>query len=144
MYGIYLSLFRVCKVVWKGKLIVVGNNWYKQPEGLEGTNILRIEKNEGKLLTDNVLHGKTKNEKSSETWKSTDLASDWRFGKGNWKSYSCSTELEYKNKSIKIKGWQKPGRLMYYHVKKQARMLIKKLCIVHVVSGCGKLAQKEY
>lgn len=33
---------------------------------------------------------------------------------------------------------------MYYHVKKQARMLIKKLCIVHVVSGCGKLAQKEY
>ena len=37
-------------------------------------------------------------------------ASEWRFEKRDRKSYSGSSESEYKNESSYSKGWQKLGR----------------------------------
>ena len=37
------------------------------------------------------------------------LVSEWRFEKGDRKSYIGSLELEYKSKSSWSKDWQKPG-----------------------------------
>ena len=65
------------------------------------------------------------------------LASEWRFEEGDRKSDSCSTESEYKNK-LKAK------------IDKGQKDTLSRLCkkadesIGHVVSGCSKLAQKEY
>ena len=39
------------------------------------------------------------------------LASEWRFGEGNRKSDSCSTELEYNNKL----GWSKDYQKLKRH-----------------------------
>ena len=71
------------------------------------------------------------------------MASEWRFKEGDRKSDSCSTESEYKNKLSYSKDWQGQRD-------KSQRDMLCKLCkkadesIYHVVSGCSKLAQKEY
>ena len=65
------------------------------------------------------------------------LGSEWRFKEEDRKSDSCSTESKYKSKlQAKIHKSQKD--IMCWLCKKADEI------IDHVVSGCSKLAQKEY
>ena len=66
------------------------------------------------------------------------LASEWRFEKGDRKSYSGSSESEYKNKSIKARIDKSQGDFLCRMCRKVEES------IDHIVSGCSKLAQREY
>ena len=66
------------------------------------------------------------------------LATEWRFEKGDRKSYSGSSESEYKNKLAKAMINKSQGDSLCRMCRKVDES------IDHIVNGCCKLAQKEY
>ena len=74
-------------------------------DGLEATSVLKRSKGEKKLedWDEKVLPGQylrqTKEELITWLFIKLDLASEWRSEKEDLKSYSGSSESEYKNKS---------------------------------------------
>ena len=66
------------------------------------------------------------------------LDSEWRFEKGDRKSYSGSSESEYKNKLAKAMINKSQGDSLCRMCRKVDES------IDHIVNGCCKLAQKEY
>ena len=66
------------------------------------------------------------------------LASEWRFETGDRKSYSGSSESEYKINFVKARIDKSQGDSLCRVCRKVDES------IDHIVSGCSKLAQKEY
>ena len=108
---------------------------------LEAAGVLKRSKKEKRLedWEKKVLHGQylrqTKEVRRDQCWG---LASEWRFEKRDRKSYSGSSESEYKNNLVKARIDKSQGDSLCRVCRKVDES------IDPIVSGCSKLAQKEY